>query len=205
MVIKKDSLKISLSGDWNKFYIQPEWIGEHVFEKDEFELIAYGQGVDCRMSYRSDGVIILPAQEHMIFFTTDMESKTLDYLCGCVSNFVKKVDTPVYFDYELNADFVEDDGLLFAEILDSMSDTDAILENGYEIVSTTVSRTFKNNDQIINMDSRLENKKLYVHFNEQYHDLKEDDWNFNTEDITHFIEECKKIVCKMGYEIEGDE
>lgn len=204
MVLVSDSLTIVLVGDWNKLYIQPDWIASNVFEKEEVEIGVNGQGSDFAISYRADGVIILPGQTNMAFSVINTEPEVLNKLCQCLNNFINKAYTPVLFAYGLNVNFIEEDGTLFAEVLDSMSDTNAIVDNGYEVVSTKVSRTLKNDNRIINMDSSIENRNLHVHFNE-HHASEEANPIFNVESISSFIEECSNILVGLGYEIEGDE
>lgn len=204
MVFINDSLTVVLVGDWNKLYIQPDWMANNVFEKKEIEIGINGQGADFTVSYRGNGIIVSPGQSNMIFSVTDTADEVLNNLCKCLNNFLEKAVTPQLFAYGLNADFVEEDGILFAEVIDSMSDTNAIIESGYEIVSTKISRTLKRDDKIINMDSNLENKKLTVHFNE-HHVLGKNVPNLCVDDIKKFIEESCGILHGLGYEIEGEE
>lgn len=204
MFFLNDSLTVVLVGDWNKLYIQPDWIASNLFEKDEIEIGINGQGSDFSISYRVDSIVICPGQRNMIFSVMNTEDETLNNLCRCLNSFIEKAYTPQLFAYGLNADFVEEEGILFAEVLDSMSDTNAIVENGYEVVSTKVSRVLKCDDRIINMDSSLEIKELRVHFNE-HHTSEEDKPNFNIEGIKGFIKECNEILRGLGYEMEGEE
>ena len=204
MVFLNDSLTVVFVGDWNKLYIQPDWLVSNIFEKKEIEIGVSGQGSDFSVSYRGDGIIISPGQTNMIFSAINTDDETLNSLCKFINNFVEKAHTPQLFAYGLNADFLEEEGILFAEVIDSMSDTNAIVESGYEVISTKVSRTLKCNNRIINMDSSLENKKLIVHFNE-HHASGESIGDFSTEGVKKFIKECYEILHGLGYEIEGDE
>jgi len=38
MVLIEDSLSVVLVGDWNKLYIQPDWMAQHIFEKKNLKL-----------------------------------------------------------------------------------------------------------------------------------------------------------------------
>lgn len=202
MVFINDSLTVVLAGDWNKLYIQPDWMAENIFEKDKIEIGVNGQGSEFSISYRGESVIISPGQSNMVFSVMNTEKETLLSLCKCLNNFIEKAYTPQLFAYGLNADFLEEEGILFAEVIDSMSDTNTIIENGYELISTKISRTLKRENKIINMDSRLDGNNLEVHFNE--HHTEENKPDFSLEYIRRFIEECSSILCGLGYEIEGD-
>lgn len=204
MFLINDSLTVVLVGDWNKLFIQPDWMASNIFEKEEIEIGVNGQGSDFSISYKGDGVIISPGQTNMVFSVINTDDEILDNLCKCLNNFIEKAFTPQLLAYGLNVDFVEDNDIIFAEVLDSMSDTTPIVENGYEIISTKVSRTLKQDERIINMDSSLENRNLRVHFNE-HHASEENAPNFSRAGIREFLDECGRILLGLGYEIEGDE
>ncbi len=204
MVTIGNSLTAVLDGDWNKLYMQPEWMAGNIFEKSEIEIGVSGQGSDFTISYRADGVIISPSQSAMLFVAANIEDETLDNLSRCLNNFIKNASTPQPFAYGLNIDFMEDDDILFAKVLDSMSDANDIVKNGYEIISTQVNRTLRKDGRILNMDFRLDGQKLKVHFNE-HHVPGQYKPDFNRESIIQFIEECTSILDGLGYEPEADE
>ena len=203
MVFINDSLSVVLIGDW-KLYIQPDWMASNVFEKKEIEIGISGQGSDFTVSYKGNGVIISPGQSSMNFSVVGTGDEVLNNLCRYLNNFVKKAYTPQLFAYGINIVFEEEEGLLFAEVVDSMSDKGAIIDKGYEVVSTKISRTLKRGDKIINMDSSLENGNLKVLFNE-HHDTEENNPVFCIESIKKFIEDSCELLHELGYEIEGDE
>lgn len=203
MVFLNDSLNVVLVGDWNRLYMQPDWMAEHVFEKEEIEICINGQDLALSMAYRSGGVMIAPNQSNVVFSVTGIGDE-IDNLCRCLNNFIEKAYTPQPLTYGLNADFMEEDGTPFAEVLDAMSDTIVIAEEGYEIISTNISRVLKLGNKTIGMDSTLENNILKIHFNEE-HTLEESKINFYAEDIKTFLKTSKDILCGLGYEFGGDE
>ena len=204
MVFVTDSLNIVLVGDWNQLYSQPDWIAENVFEKDEMEMGLSGQGTDFTVLYKVDSVIIAPGLSSMSFSVTDIGEIELESLCEYLNNFVKKASTPEFVAYELNAEFMEENGSTFADVIDSMSDAQALVNNGCVIVSTQISRTLTRNNKLINMNSNLENNNLQIHFNE-HHIAEEPRPNFTLELVTDFMKDCEEILSGLGYEIEGEE
>lgn len=204
MLLINDSLTVVFVGDWNKLYIQPDWVAKHVYGKEEIEIGVNGQGSDFFVSYRSDGVIISPGQSRMLFSTTDTDNSTINNLCQCLNRFIEKAYTPQTFSYGINIEFIEENGIMFAEVLDAMSDTNAIVESGYEVISTKVHRALKSGDEVINMDSELASKNLIVSFNKHYA-AADGKTTFNAERIKDFITECYRILSGLGYEIESDE
>lgn len=131
MVLIEDSLSVVLVGDWNKLYIQPDWMAQHIFEKKELEIGVNGQGSEFSVLYRGNGIIVTPGQDKMVFSAINMDSDTIGNLCKCLNNFIEKAFTTQLYAYGLNVDFIEDGGTVFAEVLDSMADTNAIIESGY--------------------------------------------------------------------------
>ena len=202
MVFINDSLNVVLLGDWNQLYSQPDWIAENVFEKEEMEIGLSGQGTEVR--YKADGVIIAPGLSSMIFSVTDTGESELKSLCEYLNNFLEKASTPQFAAYGLNAEFVEENVSAFADVIDSMADAEALVNNGCVIVSTQISRTLRRNNKLINMSSNLENNNLQIRFNE-HHIAEESRPNFTLELVKSFIKECREILSGLGYEMEGEE
>ena len=204
MVFINDSLTVVLVGDWNKLYIQPEWVANNIYETAEIEIGVNGQGSDFSVSYKCNNVIISPEQGKVIFSATNTERNSLEKLSLCVNNFLEKAYTTELFAYGLNGKFFDEDASIFAEVLDAMSDTSQILDNGYEIMATKINRTLSKNGKVINMDSNLVNAKLEMSFNE-HHSNPEEKPVFSFDLLNDFIKECSEIVKTLGYELEGEE
>ena len=73
MVFLNDSLTVVLVGDWNKLYIQPDWVANNIYETEEIEIGVNGQGSDFSVSYRCDNVIISPDQGKVVLTGTPQE------------------------------------------------------------------------------------------------------------------------------------
>lgn len=204
MVFISDSLTVVLIGDWNKLYIQPDWMAKNIYEKEEIEIGVNGQGSEFSVSYRCNNVVISPDQGKVIFSVTNTDKMTLENISHCINNFLTKAYTTEIFAYGINGKFIDEDGSNFAEVVDNMLDASRILENGYEIMETKISRTLSKNGKIINIDSNLVNAGLEIHFNEHHPNPKETPV-FSFEVLNGFIEDCSEIVKGLGYELEGDE
>ena len=140
----------------------------------------------------------------MIFSVTDTGESELKSLCEYLNNFLEKASTPQFAAYGLNAEFVEENVSAFADVIDSMADAEALVNNGCVIVSTQISRTLRRNNKLINMSSNLENNNLQIRFNE-HHIAEESRPNFTLELVKSFIKECREILSGLGYEMEGEE
>lgn len=110
MVLINDSLTIVLVGDWNRLYMQPEWVAGNVFESEELEIGVSGQGAELSVSYKKNSIIVSPGQSNTVFSVVNTDDEVLNNLCKYLNNFVEKAYTPQFPAYEINVDFVEDDG-----------------------------------------------------------------------------------------------
>ena len=199
-----DSITIVLLGDWNKFYIQPEWIATNVFESEEMEIGIEGQDAEFHISYRNGKIVIKPSQSKITFSTMDTQDETIESLSKCVNNYLQKAVTPSLFAYGLNVDFTDDESTRFAEILDNISDATAIFELGYQIEASKISRTLSKNGKVINMNCQLVNTTTTMRFNEHHANPDCTNINITPDSILQFVDDVKQIVSQFGYELEGE-
>ena len=205
MVLVKDSLAIVLVGDWNKLYIQPEWISANVYMKNEIEIGINGQGTDLQVIYKCDGVVIAPTQNQVIFTAMNMDEKTIIALISCVNNYLKNAYTPILVAYGFNCDFIDNESSLFAEVVDSISDSLAIIGNGYEIKATTINRTIEKNGQILNIESSRTDNMTKIHFNEHNGNATDKMPEIEMDQIQAFLTSCNSLIEAFGYDLENDE
>lgn len=168
MLLVSDSITVVLLGDWNKLYIQPEWVANNIYENPEIEIGVEGQGADFRISYRKNSVIINPSQTQIMFTATDTTKTTLAYMAMCISNYLAKAVTPTLVAYGLNADYGDTEDTRFAETIDALPDTAAIVDLGYEVSSTQITRTILKDDKTINMTCSMDRANTTIHFNEHH-------------------------------------
>lgn len=204
MRINNGSLTIVLLGDWNRLYSQPEWIAQHIFQEQEIEIAVNGQGTVFNVSYRKGDVIITPAQDKVVFAAMNLLESTLESISSYVSNYLTRAVTPVLTAYGFNIDFADTDASIFSEVIDGMADANTLIESGYSIASTKISRSLEKEGRLINIDFNVENGQLLIHFNEHYADPGLNPIIEYTS-LNAFIERCTQIVNALGYEIEGDE
>lgn len=196
-----DSLTIVLIGDWNRYYLQPSWIAEKVYEGKEIELGVSGQGTDFNVTYRNQGISIEPSQRQVLFSSANVDVVTLERLVKCVNNFLREAITPALDAYGFNCDYVESDRTQFADVIDHMNDNEGIIGCGYEIKEAKVTRTLAKAGRILNLESVLEVSGFRLHFNEHYEgdvvkvpiDIKQ---------IDDFLEESRALVKSFGYDLE---
>lgn len=205
MFLGKDSFTVVLLGDWNKLYIQPDWISENVYEAPEIEIGVNGQGSDFSVSYKCNNIIISPTQSQVLFTALNVSESTIDYAVKCINNFLEKANTPFLMAYGFNCDYFDSDGSQFADVIDAMSDNSAIIDCGYQIRAAKVSRTLVKSGKILNVDFSLEGTNLKIHFNEHHGDLLTTMPVLEVQQVQDFLRSCNDIAVALGYEIEEDE
>ncbi len=205
MKLLKDSLTVVLLGDWNKLYMQPEWIAHNIYEKKEIEIGVSGQGIDLKVTYRSNEVVIAPTQSQVTMTAINADSTALNDLVKCLNNFLNKAKTPYLIAYGLNCEFVDDDSSVFANMIDSMADSSIIIENGYEIKSSKVMRSLMKDGVMLNLETTMEGTGVRVHFNEHHGNKLTEMPSITVEQILGFLKAAKEIVIALGYEIEEDD
>ena len=198
MYIDKGSVSVIVLGDWNKAYVQPEWMASKVFGSDEIEIGVEGAGLDIIVSYKCDKVIINPTQSKIVLTALDTEVATLRSLSKCVANFLNEAHTPTLFAYGINADYVDEDNTILATNLDLLSDKDAFSKMGYNIRNTRISRTIQKNDLLYNIEFISDNKTT-IRFNEHHERPVKD---FSYERVEGFLIRTGEIVKELGFALE---
>lgn len=204
MRLEKNSLTFVLVGDWNRLYIQPSWIARNVYKEDKVELGVDNQASDYKLSYRCRNVLITPTQSRVLFGAFDLEKTTLEYLVECVNNFLQQAKTPKLECYGLNCEFSEENSEIFANMVDKMPDNGTIIANGYEILSTKISRTLKANDIILNLEASLEGNVAKFYFNEHHGESLASIPTITIEKIQSFMDSAQNLIASFGYTMEED-
>lgn len=204
MLIDNTSLNVVLIGDWNKLYIQPNWIAENVYCQKEIELGVIGQGTEFSITYRCENIVISPSQNQMIFAALDMNNLTIERLSLIINNFLQKATTPVLTAYGLNCEFSEINSSQFAEVVDTISDSSNIIESGFEILSTKISRSLSKDGVILNLESSQIENKTVMHFNEHHGISKNEMPVIDANMINSFITTTKNLIIAFGYDIEEE-
>lgn len=205
MRLLDNSISVVVLGDWNKLYIQPDWIALHVFESEQIEVGVQGKGSVVSISYQKNNVVIKPEQSKVVFSTLDIEEDTLKSLSKYVQNFIKESYTPEISAYGFNIDYVDDEDTRIADVLDSMSDTAAICGMNFEIVATRISRKLKKDGKEINMKCELNGTRTVIHLNEHFAKPEKKGISFSPDVFASFIRETKEIVEGLGYSVEDEE
>lgn len=205
MLRVSNSVSVVLIGDWSKFYIQPDWVAKNVYEQPEIEITVESRGIDFHVSYKKNNIIISPTQEKIIFTATDTSDVTLEYLSKCVNSFVEKATTPQISAYGFNVEYNDADTSLLAEVFDSLSDTDAFIDMGFEITTSKISRMLIKDGKQLKIDSSINGNKTLVHFNE-HHDISvSTEVAVSTEILHEFLDNTLQILINLGYDFSGDE
>lgn len=205
MNIVENSLTIVLLGDWNKFYVQPEWVAGNIFCKPEMEIGVETQGTEFKISYKCNNVIISPSQEKVIITATNIRESTIKYMVECATNYILNAKTPSFSAYGFNIDFVETDDIILSNMIDDISDVRKLIGLNYAIVSSQITRCIKKDDKLINIQYSQEQKQSNIHFNEHHAETDINAISFDYNNILQFINNSKEILNQLGYDIEDNE
>lgn len=202
MHLYNNSINVVLVGDWNRLYIQPDWITTEIFEDTEIEIGVEGQGSDFRISYKKDKIAIKPTQRRVTFLCDDIETDTLEMLARCVNNYLHKAHTPELFAYGFNAKYFDLEDMRLADVFDRVPDRDAFLNLGYEIRTSEISRSLVKDGKTIKVKCSMNQGETEIHFNEHHEKPKKDFAEISGDQLTEFIKDCNAILEELGYEIE---
>lgn len=205
MFLVKSSLTVVLLGDWNKQYIQPDWVATNIYCQEKMDLGVFGQGTDFNVNYRCNNIVIQPSQSQMIFNALDMNHNTIERLVLYINNFLQKATTPVLQAYGFNCEFTETKNCRFADVLDTISDNSMIIQNGYEIISTKITRSLTKNGKILILESSQNEDKTIMHFNEHHGNRLIEMPTIEVEMICDFLSAAKDLILALGYDIEEAE
>lgn len=205
MNIVDNSLTIVLLGDWNKLYVQPEWVAKNIFCKSEMEIGVEAQGIDFNVSYKCENIIINPSQERVVITAANIEKETVEFLANCATNYVNKAISPYLSAYGLNIDFLETEDMILSDLFDSISDTQALIKLKYQIENSQFTRTVQKDGKVINIQYTKEQAQSKIHFNEHHANPDMANITLNYESIISFIESSKEIAVSLGYKFEDDE
>lgn len=205
MNILANTLTIVILADWNKLYVQPDWVAMNIFEKTEMEIGVETQGVEYSISYKCEDVTINPTQDKVIITAANLNSKTIDLFVRCATNYFTKAITPHLSAWGLNIDYIESENTLLADIFDSITDSKAYIGLNYEITNTQIERTLVKDNRVINIQYSQKSSQTLIHFNEHHNCPNENDRSVSKESIWSFITLTKEIVAAIGYELEAED
>ena len=199
---KNDSLTVVLNGDWNKYYIQPAWIAQHVFELETIEVGINYENDNVEVLFQSNNVVIRPTRSKVVFSALSVEEETIGLFCKCVNNFLQKATTPFLTSFGFNSDFLGD-AAIFSELVDSMGENCALIEAEAEIVNTRIEKTIRLGGKVYNLSSSIDSQsKFILHINEHNEGPFEAN-NYpviSKEVVETFWKNCWKIANALGYE-----
>lgn len=202
MHLHNNSISVVLVGDWNKLYIQPDWITKEIFEDTEIEIGVEGQGSDFSISYKKDKIAVKPTQRRVTFICVDVKTNTLAMLARCVNNYLCKAHTPELLAYGFNAKYFDCEDKRLADVFDGVPDRDTFLNLGYEIRTSEISRSLVKDGKMINVQCSMDQGKTEIHFNEHHAKPEKESTEISGEQLTEFIKDCTDILEGLGYEME---
>lgn len=198
------TLTCVLNGDWNKKYIDPQWISKELFQKDELEVTLNTIGLKTNIIYKSGLISIDASQDKFVFLADDYSENSIKEIETTIIRFLDIASTPGVVSFGFNCELSSDDISIFSSFIEEMGDRKILTDLGAEIKNTEISHTISIDDVTINIKEALDssNDVFTISFN-QHHDVLDYDKNIiSFGNINEFLERCKSIVQSIGYELE---
>lgn len=201
MSFNDGTLTCVLNGDWNKKYIDPQWISKELFQKDELEVTINTIGLSTNIVYKSGHISIKATQDKFVFIADDYSETALSELESSVVRFLEIASTPGVVSFGYNCEFISDDTSSFIDCIDNMADRTIYTGLGAEITNTSILQTILFEERTINVNEKLVGDTVVFDFN-QHHDVK--DFNKDiipTGDIEEFVNRIIRIISAFGFDI----
>lgn len=199
------SLNCVINGDWNRRYIQPDYIGQTVFGVQEMDIQISGLGSDSfGIIFHSGKIRVLPRQDRVQFIADDFEDETIARFEEVVIRFCKEIHTPNLVSFGYNCVYSSEDSLGFAQMVDELKGVDELSDLGASISDTVIKRHISFEGKEINTTERMNGDTVSIEFNEHHsgENIREE---IQTEgSIKDFLARTEKIV-KAMYPETGDD
>ena len=202
MKLRNNSITVVILGDWNKLFIQPDWVAENVFETPDIEIGINGAGSLFSVTYKKDMVLMKPTQAKVEFSIIDICDEAFRSLEKYINNYLEKAYTPSITAYGFNADYDDSEDTRLAQIFDDLSDANIVSDLGYEIKASEIKRSLMKDNKIINMQCKISHTNTTIHFNEHHPNVAEKQLEISANMLKTFLEEIEKIIQGLGYKIE---
>ena len=203
MKYQDNSLNVVVIGNWNKVYTDPIYLANTLFSGQEVTLEVTGQGLNFSVQCKYKDVCITPTTDRIQFTCTSISAESVEFFTKTLQQFFKSVESPAISGYGINIRYNDTEDDILPKVIDSISDREAMVEMGCEILSTNIVRKINYNGLVYNISFSYDNKGTVITFN-QHNEVKgtNKDINISNDRVFSVIQQAKDILHKLGYETE---
>ena len=208
MKAEKNSLNLTVVGDWNRFYTDPVWISENLFEKNDkdsiIEMIKQPDKLVLRCKHH--GVTIVPSQERMVIICEDFKKESLAYFIKITNSFFRKVPSPQLLAYGFNLSFHEEEDDHFAELIDGILSKTTLSENNIRLNGNSLTFIFDMDGNRFELKLNPDGNQTQITINNEYKVIDNSDTIEIRDDFTeYFFSQSNKLIKAFGYEMEAND
>ncbi|MBQ3460315.1 MAG: hypothetical protein IJH14_06560 [Solobacterium sp.] len=200
----ENTLSIVFVGDFNRKYINFDWLSKNVFKESSIEMGVSIQDEQATISYGVDDIIIIPNQKKIVFQIKGMNDNKLEHFSECVCSFLNNIPERLISAYGINSNYTEEDTLLISKEIDSLDSQKGLVRNGFNLLGMTSRRQIEKKDIIYNISISTNTNMTSISINEDYQGIKENP-KINKETFIKHFERTKEIIESFGFIMEESE
>jgi len=149
MNIINDTISVVINGDWNRYFLSPDWLAKNIFDKQQIEAEMAFNGIGTILRFNCDDVSVTPSMSQMTFICRKNSDEAIKKLEHRVSNFMKNAPSPLITTYGYNISFEERDSSNINATFDKIPDSINLIKHGAIIQSCTLHRTIELNEKTL--------------------------------------------------------
>jgi len=164
MKIVPESLAIVLAGYWNKYLLNPDWVGKNIFQEKSIK-VEFALQMELPPRYTAGNVRFMPTSDRVQMFALKHDDETLRRIEDMAIRLVTTLIHTPMSGVGINLSFTEDITVGTLRELFVLPDLASINALGYTIQNTTVVRGLVLDGDIVNMSVQAKEGKVTFDFN----------------------------------------
>ncbi|MBB2960726.1 hypothetical protein [Methylobacterium sp. R2-1] len=142
---------IVLAGRWNMEILNPEWVTEKIFGKENAEIDLVLNGMQANIRYRFDNLSFVPQPNNVIFSVNDTEDASLQSIEDAACKLLQALPITPITALGINFTYIEDETPLTIAKLFNISDSSKLADYGLAIKKTRIRREIDFADRQLNL------------------------------------------------------
>lgn len=157
---------IVLAGRWNMEILNPEWVTEKIFGKENVDIDLVLNGMQANIRYRFENLAFVPQPNNVIFSVNDTEDASLQAIEDAACKLLQALPITPITALGINFTFIEEDTPLSLAKIFNVSDSSKLADHGLKVQKTRLRREIEFDDRQLNLIiSQLEGTKTRIALN----------------------------------------
>ena len=169
MIIRDGEWSVVVPGHWNKYILNPAWVGQNLFKEDNIKVEYPVNNPDFPPRYvSSENIIFIPANHRITFLLQDpFNDSVMEKISIMMKNLIEALPHTPIAGVGINNSFELPTSEFEQLELFQLSDADGFSEINCDIKVTEVKRQFTSDGKTINLSIINNNEVVIFDFN--YH------------------------------------